>query len=196
MAQASETIFKGRWAKVHIYAPTYALPRTCVGYVHCFQGRRLLDQLNDVFPSTLPGNAPFLSIREPKIYSLSGGEEILQFACLNKASILFIRELEGGQARSPGRKGYPYVAKSAVAVRLYLPFYTLVGQMHCASGERASDVLNHPLVFLPLTNVEISPSVGSSERVGFVAINKGQLILLEELEPSETKEIRSGIEAL
>jgi len=195
MTQASEAIFKGRWAKVQIYAPTYALPRTCVGYIYCFQERRLLDQLNDVFPGTLPGNAPFLSIREPKIYSLNGGEEILQFACLNKASILFVRELEDGQAR-PGRKGYPYVTKSAVAIKLYLPFYTLTGQMHCASGERTSDVLNHPLMFLPLTNVEISPSVGRSESVGFMAVNKGQVILLEELEPAEMKEVRKGIEAL
>jgi len=195
MAQASEPAFKGRWAKVQIYAPTYALPRTCLGYVYCFQERRLLDQLNDVFPGTLPGNAPFLSIREPKIYSLNGGEEILRFACLNKASILFVREFEDGEPR-PRPKGYPYVIKSAVAVRLYLPFYTLTGQMHCARGERASDVLNQPLMFLPLTNVAISPSVGRGESVGFIALNKGQLILLEEVEPSEMKEIREGIEAL
>ena len=181
---------------MQIYAPTYALPRTCVGHVYCFQGRRLLDQLNDVFPSTVPGNEPFLSIREPKVYSLSGGGVTLRFACLNKASILFVREFEDGQTRGPRPKAYPYVIKSAVAVRLYLPFYTLTGQMHCARGERTSDVLNQPLKFLPLTNVEIIPSVGRSESVGFIAFNKGQLILMEEVEPSEMEEIRKGIEAL
>jgi len=195
MAQVAEFAFKERWAKVQIYAPTYALPRTCVGYVYCAQERRLLDQLNDVFPGTLPGKAPFLSIREPKIYSLDGGEEILRFACLNKASILFVREFEVGQPR-PRPKGYPYVTKSAVGVRLFLPFYTVTGQMHVAQGERASDVLNQPLMFLPLTNVEISPSVGSSQSVGFIAVNKEQLILLEELEPPEMQEIRKEIEAL
>jgi hypothetical protein len=46
-------------------------------------------------------------------------------------------------------------------------------------------VLNSKLRFLPLTNVEISPSLGSSEPgVSFVAVNKGQIILLEELETS------------
>ena len=119
----------------------------------------------------------------------------MRFACLNKASILFVREFEAGEIR-PRPKGYPYVIKSAVGVRLYLPFYTLTGQMHCARGERTSDVLNQPLMFLPLTNVEIIPSVGRSESVGFIAVNKGQLILLEEVEPSEIKEIRSSIEDL
>ena len=195
MSQVAEFAFKERWAKVQIYAPTYALPRTCVGYVYCSQERRLLDQLNDVFPGTKPGNAPFLSIREPKIYSLDGGEEILRFACLNKASILFVREFEVGQPR-PRPKGYPYVTKSAIAVRLFLPFYTLSGRMHVSPGERASDVLNQPLMFLPLTNVVISPSVGSSQSVGFIAVNKEQLILLEELEPAEMQDIRRGIEAL
>lgn len=195
MSKVAEFAFKERWAKVQIYAPTYALPRTCVGYVYCSQERRLLDQLNDVFPGTVPGNTPFLSIREPRIYSLDGGEEVLQFACLNKASILFVREFEVGEPR-PRPKGYPYVTKSAISVRLYLPFYTLTGQMHVTRGERASDVLNQPLQFLPLTNVVVSPSVGRGESLGFIAVNKNQLILLEEIEPAEMQEIRRGIEEL
>ena len=68
--------------------------------------------------------------------------------------------------------------------------------MHVARGERASDVLNQPLLFLPLTHVAVSPSVGRGESLGFIAVNKNQLILLEEIEPAEMQEIRRGIEEL
>ena len=65
--------------------------------------------------------------------------------------------------------------------------YGVTGCMHCAEGQRVSDVVNLPLRFIPLTNVEICPSVGISESgIGFVAVNKGQVILLEELEPGKS----------
>lgn len=189
MEREVESIFKGRWVRVQINAPTYALPYVCTGKVYCLQGRRLLDHLNDVFPGALPENKDFLSVREVEMHSVRGQWERVQFACLNKANILFVREFEGDQTRGlggePGYKHYPYVPKSPIAVKLYLPFYVLTGDMHCAKGERVSDVLNSKLRFLPLTNVEISPSLGSSEPgVSFVAVNKGQIILLEELETS------------
>lgn len=192
MTQASETIFKGRWVKVQISAPTYRLPHISFGYVYCLQGRRLLDHLNDVFPGTLPENKEFLFVKEVELYSVRGERETVQFASFNKASILFVREFEDGQTRGlggkPGEKHYPYVPKLPIAIKLYLPFYVLTGYMHCAKGERLSDVLNSPLRFLALTNVEICPSVGSSESgVSFVAVNKGQIILSEELEPPGTE---------
>jgi len=116
----------------------------------------------------------------------------VQFACLNKANILFVREFEDGQTRGigsePGYKSYPYAPKSSIAVRLHLPFYILTGHIHCARGERVSDVMNLALRFLPLTNVEICPSVGSSESgVSFVAVNKRQIILLEDLQTAGMK---------
>ena len=196
--QASE-IFKGSWLKVQIHAPTYTLTHVCVGYIYCLEGRRLLDQLNDVFPSTLPEEKAFLSIKEVEMYSLKGAPEkagaegkTAQFACLNKANILFIRGFEDGQTRGiggkTGYKGYPYVLKSSIPVKLHLPFYVLTGHMHCAKEERVSDVLNLPLRFLPLTNVEICPSAGSSESgVSFVAVNKRQIILLEDLQTAGMK---------
>jgi len=182
----AEGIFKGGWVQVHIYAPTYTLPHMCTGYIYCLPGRRLLDQLNEVFPGTVSEAKEFLPVREGKMYALRGDSQLVEFACLNKTNILFIREFEGGQTRGVGSKlgdkRYPYLHKSPIAVKLYLPFYILTGHMHCAEGQRVSDVVNLPLRFLPLTNAEICPSVGNSESgVNFVAVNKGQIILLEEL---------------
>jgi len=51
-------------------------------------------------------------------------------------------------------------------------------------------LLNSEQRFIALTNVEISPSAGKSESgVSFVAINKEQITLLEELEPGNIKSI-------
>jgi len=81
-----------------------------------------------------------------------------------------------------GHKPYPFVGKSSTAVRLYLPSFTLTGQMQCAKGKRVWDVLNLGMRFLPLTDVEIYPSAGSSESgVSFIAVNKSQVLSLEEL---------------
>lgn len=187
MARA-EGVFKGGWVQVHIYAPTYALPHICTGYVYCLPGRRLLDQLNDVFPGVVSEGKDFLPVKEGEMQALRGESETAKFVCLNKANILFVREFEEGQARGlggkPGHCGYPYVAKSPVEVRVYLPFYVLKGSMYCAEGQRVSDVMNLPLRFFPITDVEIRPAVGSSQSgVGFLAVNKGQVVLLEELGP-------------
>jgi len=189
----SEGIFKGGWLQVNIYAPTYALPYVCTGHVYCLPGRRLLDQLNDVFPGTASEAKEFLSVTGGEMYALRGEKKTVEFACLNKANILFVRESEDGQARgfggNPGHMRYPYVKKSPVAVKLYLPFYVLTGHMHCAEGQRVSDVVNLPLRFFPITDVEINPSVGISESgVSFIAVNKSQIILLEEVKLEKTDE--------
>ncbi len=139
----------------------------------------------------MPEYNNFLSVTEVQMYSVRGQTETVSFACLNKANILFVRESQDGQTRGLGGKfgpkRYPYVPKSPVAVKLYLPFYTLNGNMQCVKGERVSDVLNLALKFLPLTNAEIYPSEGGSESgVGFVAVNREQIIFLEELEPSQS----------
>ncbi len=181
-----ETISEGRRVQVEICVPTYALPHLCIGYIYCPPGRRLLDHLNDVFPGIVPEYNNFLSVTEVQMYSVRGQTETVSFACLSKANILFVRESQDGQTRGLGGqlgpKRYPYVDKLPVAVKLYLPFYTLTGNMHSVQGERPSDTLNRALNFLPLTSVEICPSEGGSKSgVGFVAVNREQIIFLEEL---------------
>ncbi len=191
MASTEASEFEGRRVQIQICAPAYALPHICIGYIYCPQGRRLLDHLNDIFPGTVPEYNNFLSVTGVQMCSVRGQTETVSFACLNKANIIFVRESQDGQTRGLGGKlgpkRYPYVPKSSVAVKLYLPFYTLTGIMHCVRDERPSDTLNLALRFLPLTNVEISPSAGGGEsKVGFVAVNREQIILLEELGPCQS----------
>jgi hypothetical protein len=166
--------------KVRLYTSAHIVD----GYIHVLPKQRLLDILNGMLRGALRTDEEFLQVNEAELYSADGTKVTLQSGYINKANVLFAREIEDGQTGGPGgevgHKLYPFVSKSAAAVRLYMPLYTLTGQMHCAKRQRLSDVLNRGERFLALTNVEIVSSGGSSESVSFLAINKEQIISLEE----------------
>jgi len=179
MAQPLEKTVGEKGAKVQIYTPTHI----CTGYVNCPRQRRLLDVLNGI-----PFNSDeFLAVSFAQIRSPDGKRAAAKSAHINKANILFLKEIGDGHRGLGGQVGpqpYPYVAKPITkAVKLYMPLYTLSGQMHCRERRRVVDMLNSELRFLALTNVEICPLVGSRESgISFVAVNKGQILSLAELE--------------
>jgi hypothetical protein len=166
--------------KVRLYTSAHILD----GYIDVLPKQRLLDILNGVLRGALRTKGGFLQISEAELCSSDGTKVTLQSAYINRANILFAREIEDVQTQGLGgevrHKLYPFVSKSPAAVRLYMPLYTLSGQMHCAKGQRLYDVLNTGERFLALTNVQIVPSGGSSESVSFLAINKEQIISSEE----------------
>jgi len=165
-------------AKVQIYTPTHI----CTGYVSCPRQRRLLDLLNGI-----PFNSDeFLLVSFAQMRFPDGTEAAVQSAHINKANILFLKEIgdeHRGLGSEAGHKVYPYMAKSTTkAVKLYMPLYTLTGQIQCTERRRVVDMLNSELRFLALTNVEICPLAGVSESgVNFVAVNKEQVLSLAEL---------------
>jgi len=167
-------------AKVQIYTPTHI----CTGYVSCPSQRRLLDLLNGI-----PFNSDeFLLVSEADIRTPDGTEAAVQSAHINKANILFLKEIgdeHRGLGSEAGHKVYPYMAKSTTkAVKLYMPLYTLTGQIQCTERKRVVDVLlNAELRFFALTNVDICPLAGGSSEsgIGFIAVNKRQILSLAEL---------------
>jgi len=179
MAQALDRTAQEKGAKVQIYTSTHI----CTGYVSCPGQRRLLDFLNGI-----PFNSDeFLLVSFAEIRTPDGKGAAIKSAHINKANILFLREIGdehrglGGQV---GPQPYPHVAKPfAKEVKLYMPFYTLAGQIQCTERRRVVDVLlNSDLSFFALTNVEICPLAGGSESgVSFLAVNKGQILSLAEL---------------
>ena len=179
MTQPSDKTDKEQWAKVQIYTPTHI----CTGYVYCPRQRRLLDLLNGI-----PFNSDeFLTVSFPLICTPDGTEVAVQSAHINKANILFLKEIgdeHSGLGSQVGPQPYPYVAKSTnKAVKLYMPLYTLTGQIQCTERRRVVDVLlNSDLRFFALTNVDICPLAGKSESgINFLAVNKGQILSLAEL---------------
>jgi len=179
MEKKLPSMAREKWVKVQIYMPTHIY----VGFTYC-PHERLLDSLNGV---VMP-NEEFIILSDVKVRSPDGSETALPSAYVNKVNILFVREIERGETRGLGGKAgpkpYPFVPKLSAAVKVYMPFYTLKGEMHYAKGERVWDVLNSGRRFLPMTNAEISPSAGSSESgISFIAVNKEQILSLEEYSP-------------
>ncbi len=178
IAQASAKPAKSSCVKVQIYTPAHV----CTASVYC-PYHRLLDLLNGVL---MAAYKEFIPVSEVEVRSPDRGEAKLQSAYINRANILFVREIEDGETKGLGGQGghkpYPFVAKWSAAVKVYMPFYTLNGQVHYPKERRVVDVLNSGMKFLAMTNVQICSSAGSSESgVSFIAVNKEQILSLEEL---------------
>jgi len=176
---------KAKRVKVQIYASAGVY----TGYIDVPLQRRLLDVLNGFHLGELCVSEEFLPVSETRINSLDRSEVTVQNLYLNKANILFVKEIGGEETRGlggeAGHKPYPFVSKTSIGVELYVASYTLTGQVYCAKGQSISDVLKSETRFIPLTNVGIYPSAGSSESgVSFIAVNKGQIISMQELEVS------------
>ena len=157
-----------------------------MGYVTC--QKRLLDVLN----GSLGVDMKFLPMGQVECSAVVTGEVVtVPSAYINKANILFVKDYSAGSQTGPyirpiGRpKLYPFISKSPITVRVFLPFYTLTGQMHCAKGKGVEDALDSGLRFLPMTDVEISP--GGEPPASFVAVNKGQILSVEPVGEKHTE---------
>ena len=114
----------------------------------------------------------------------SGEEEHLNSTHVNKWSILFVAERSGGQPSTsslPETDRPSFRPKKAVSARLRIPPYDLVGKMHADPGLALVHVLDGGEMFLPMTDVIITPPLLTGEwRFGFVAVNKHQIARIEE----------------
>jgi hypothetical protein len=167
--------------KVFVYTPTYILS----GYIYCLPKQRLLDLLNSELPGGLHVNTDFLPVTEATSHTLNDTETTTQLALISKANILFISEIKqhGEPSIEASYTLHPAVEKFLIIAKLHIPPYILSGQMHCAKGQRLSDLLNRKDKFLPMTNVDIVPSSGIRQSAVFVAVNKAQIIYAEETSP-------------
>jgi hypothetical protein len=136
-------------------------------------------------PGGLRVDNDFLPVTEATSHTLNATETTTQFASINKANILFISEIKqhGEPSAEASYKLPPAVGKFPIIAKLHIPSYILSGQMHCAKGQRLSDLLNTKDKFLAMTNVDIVPSSGIRQSAAFVAVNKAQIIYAEETSP-------------
>jgi hypothetical protein len=167
--------------KICVYTPTFI--RSV--YIFCLHKQRVLDLLNGVLIGGLRVDTDFLPVTEATSHALNDTETTTQFTLINKANILFVSEIEqhGEPSKEASYKLPPAVGKFLIMAKLHIPPYILFGQMHCAKGQRLSDLLNTNDMFLPITNVDIVPSSGIRQSAVFVAVNKTQIIYAEETSP-------------
>jgi len=162
----------------------------CTGYIDIPHRRRLLDVLNGIPHSELHVEEEFLKLTEARISSLDGGSEVTaQTVYLNKAKILFLKEVLGEDTRVLGeevaRRQYPNGDKLSESVLLLTQLFTLTGRLHYAKSQSPQAVFNLTPRFLALTDVNIYPAGGDKGEngnwVSFVALNKEQIIFAQEL---------------
>ena len=160
---------------------------TFVGYTYRSHQQRLLDALNKGFvaDSSRIGR-DFVPLTEVEMFFPDKRKEYMASIYIKKANILFVAEKSGGQAEMSDIKDRPknYLmrTKKPIEAEVCMSLYTLMGKMHTEMWQKLLDTLTKDEMFLPLTNVEISPELVRGEsRFSFVAINKDQIIYISEL---------------
>lgn len=121
---------------------------------------------------------------EVEAFFSTGEKEYLASTHINKWSILFVAERNGGQ---PERSGIQEAeanllrAKKALPCKVDIPPYILFGKMHAELGQELVHVIDGEEIFLPMTDVSISPPLPTGEwKFSFVAINRHQIVRVEE----------------
>jgi hypothetical protein len=157
------------------------------GYTYRLHPQRLLDALNKGFSaSEVHISKDFVPLTETKVYYSDGKQEYMATAYIRKTNILFVAErlregnlsehVDGAQSKIHVRR-----PKKPMGVKAYMPMYSLLGKMHGEMWQQLLYVLNKDDLFLPLTDVEISPELmGHESRFAFVAINRDKVIHIVE----------------
>jgi len=158
---------------------------TLSGTTYRMHQHRLLDVLH----SSLVANShrlgkEFVPLTDVDLFFCSGEKERLESTHVNKWSILFVAERSGGQpsASSLAETERPsFRLKRALSARVRIPPYDLVGKMHADPGLALVHVLDGGEMFLPMTDVIITPPLLTGEwQFRFVAVNKHQIARIEE----------------
>jgi len=163
--------------------------QTITGNVSLPREKRLSDLLNGSTVGQAEHNAMFLELTDVIISHADGTEEKTPTSFINKAAIQLLTTLDEDLARGVGAKDspkqYPYVNKSPVRARMRMPGYELRGNVHCAGGQRAPQLLEEQFMFLPLTDARIRVSKGDDWwGATFVAVNRRQILSLQYEEAS------------
>jgi hypothetical protein len=146
-------------------------------------------RLLDVLHSSLVANShrlgkEFVPLTDVDLFFSSGEKEHLKSTHVNKWSILFVLERSGGLPSAgnlPETERPGFRPKKALSARVRIPPYDLVGKMHADPGRGLIHVLDGGEMFLPMTDVIITPPLLTGEwQFSFAAVNKHQIARIEE----------------
>lgn len=158
---------------------------TLAATTYRMQQQRLLDVLNRSFVANLHRiGREFVPLTEVDALFSTGEKEYLASTHINKSSILFVAERSGGRpdwGSIPEAEANILRVKKALPARIDIPPYILVGKMYAELQQGLVHVIDGEEMFLPMTDVFISPALPTGEsQFGFVAINKHQIVRIEE----------------
>ena len=184
-AQTPQETDKEKMAKAAKLTLTiYMQDQTVIGFIY-HKEERLSDHLNGV-SSMQKTRGRFVELHDVTIQHSDGRQEGVATTYINKATIQLAATIDGDLAKGiggkVGAKPYPFVDKLPVPVRVQMPAYILLGNMHCISRQMAWHTLEEKPMFLPLTNVSVCRSDNSHWwKLSFAAVNREKILSLAEL---------------
>ena len=161
----------------------YVSKKSCSGYIKLHDEERLSDYLNSRFrPEDTDG---FLQISDASMTLQDNTKERLPEATINRSAIQLVAIQDSDVARGlggrTGLRSYPYVEKNPVLVRLHLQEFSIIGNMHCAAGQTAYNLLEENMAFIPLTQVKmLTPDMSTWWKAPFAAVNREKITILSE----------------
>lgn len=158
------------WTQLLIYLTNDGI---CSGFVNCPR-RRLMDFLNNMSTCKSEDRSEdYIRIKEARIDCLNRRESA-EVASISKDDILFIKPV--------GHKGSPFVLKRSTRIRLHLPSYILVGQIHNHRGLHRKSALDTVLNFFPINDVNITLRASNiRHKAPYVIVNKNRISFMEEI---------------
>ncbi len=153
------------------------------GQVTCPTGSRLSDLLNGSVTGENPGRVAFLGFLPAGGASDfdRGTGSLREYVRKSAIDLVAVADQGAGQvtagpAGADGEGGRRYREKSPVRITLDVGSYTIMGDMHRASGETVEDVLNADALFLPLTRVIMVRDNLLYGARPFIAVNKAEVV--------------------
>ena len=157
------------------------------GHAYRLHPQSLLDALNKGFSASESHiSKDFVPLTETKVYFSDGRQEYAASAYIRKTNILFVAERQRQDNINEPDSEYQSKIhvkrqKRPLGVKAYIPVYSLLGKMHGEMWQQLLYVLNKDELFLPLTDVEVSPElIGHEYRFAFIAINRDKVIYIVE----------------
>jgi len=147
---------------------------------------RLIDALNGITDRGPVKKGRFLELTDVTIQHADGRKQKLKTSYINKSTIelaITLGEANSGRGIGAhiGPKGYPFVEKSPILVRIETQDYVVNGNMYTLSYQKVWFVLEDSPSFLPITHAHVlTLSNGAMEMVPFVAVNKEHILSLQE----------------
>ena len=157
--------------------------RVFTGSLNCEFEQRLIDAVNEGVPvGASSRGVDFISLLNVDVWDKKGNKSYFQSLYISKNNIIFIAQVAGGVVEKRVI-GYPYREKVPVKVQVYATPYILSGQMYCETWGELGDTIESEVSFLPLTKVEIAPTLpGGRSKFDFAAINKHRVNFICEID--------------
>jgi hypothetical protein len=152
------------------------------GIIECEYGQRLVDALNEGVPTGMSSRGiEFIPLHDVKVGNLSGAEDSYPHLYISKHRILFVAQL-ALEKEERRLSTYPYRQKAPVKVKIFIPPYTITGDVYRDAWENLLDTLEAQVTFLPITGVEVTPSMlDEYANFEFAAVNKENITCLMEI---------------